>query len=501
MNSSLLVELNALQNPEPLEFNVDESDSEDGWFLALLVIRSIVESISVTRAKLVNLFPSEEVVPSEPTLRHKNAILLDEKDARYKGRVVSFSNLDSFSEEEEEVERAEHYDSNISESLDKEGDDDDVESSLSNVASEDEEEEIESEKEEEEEEEEDSADFVKSFRQVDVHEHLAKAKAVQQQLRLSEQLLGARIRFQRILNLANQLPRGSAYRDELIAAEPGLKAKISKCHSAVSKMLDEMLALEDMLFSRDPETVNLSTTGSTAVEKRTKKDDMNTDLTDATDDDENANEVKLPKKRRCLSLDKYSDLLEQLHSAFVPYRNESLEHWYEKTRMVNIKSSHKDFSGFEFNILKQIDYVLSDRDRLRRRTQVKRSDYSYVGEPSQSRDDAKNDEVIDEEIFDDDDFYEQLLRELIHRSTGNCTDPLVQGRQWAKLQKLRTKRKRKTVDRRASKGRAIRYHVISKLVNFMAPIDRCKMSDDARLAKFVSIDLKESDRHPAVQET
>ncbi|CDW58110.1 NFU1 iron-sulfur cluster scaffold homolog, mitoch ondrial [Trichuris trichiura] len=421
MNSSLLVELNALQNPEPLEFNVDESDSEDGWFLALPVIRSIVESISVTRAKLVNLFPSEEIAPSEPTLRHKNAILLDEKDARYKGRVVSFSNLDSFSEEEEEVERAEHYDSNTRK------------------------EEIESEKEEEE----DSADFVKFFRQVDVHEHLAKAKAVQQQLSKFAMLSRTRA-----------------------------KAKISKCHSAVSKMLDEMLTLEDMLFSRDPKTANLSTTGSTAVEKRTKKDDVNTDLTDATDDDENANEVKLPKKRRCLSLDKYADLLEQLHSAF---------HWYEKTRMVNIKSSHKDFSGFEFNILKQIDYVLSDRDRLRRRTQVKRSDYSYVGEPSQSRGDANNDEVVDEEIFDDDDFYEQLLRELIHRSTGNCTDPLVQGRQWAKLQKLRTKRKRKTVDRRASKGRAIRYHVISKLVNFMAPIDRCQMSDDARTELFSSI--------------
>ncbi|KFD68971.1 hypothetical protein M514_18774 [Trichuris suis] len=489
MNSSLLVELDALQNPEPLEFNVDESDSED-----------------VTRAKLVNRFPSEEVVPSEPTLRHKNAILLDERDARYKGRVVSLSKLDSFSEEEEEAEKDEQYDSNISESFDEDGDDDeDAVSSLSNVATEDEEEDVESE------EEEDSANFVKSFRQVDVHEQQAKAKAVQQQLskfdtllisaltaplELSEQLLGARIRFQRILNLANQLPRGSAYRDELIAAEPGLKEKISKCHCAVSRMLDEMLSLQDMLFSRNRDTANLSTRSSTAIEKCANEDGMDIDLSDAVDNDENANEVALPKKRHCLSLDKYADLLDKLHSAFVPYRNESLEHWYEKTRMVNIRSTHKDFSGFEFNILKQIDYVgvhsvlcahylcylkiLSDRERLRRRTQVKRSDYNYVGEPSQSGDDANNDEVIDEEIFDDDDFYEQLLRELIHRSAASSTDPLVQGRQWAKLQKLRTKRKRKTVDRRASKGRAIRYHVISKLVNFMAPVDRCKMSEDAR---------------------
>ncbi len=33
------------------------------------------------------------------------------------------------------------------------------------------------------------------------------------------------------------------------------------------------------------------------------------------------------------------------------------------------------------------------------------------------------------------------------------------------------KKKRKQVDRRASKGRKLRYHVQEKLVNFMAPVE------------------------------
>ena len=34
------------------------------------------------------------------------------------------------------------------------------------------------------------------------------------------------------------------------------------------------------------------------------------------------------------------------------------------------------------------------------------------------------------------------------------------------------KKKRKNLDRRASKGRKLRYHVQEKLVNFMAPVEQ-----------------------------
>ena len=52
-------------------------------------------------------------------------------------------------------------------------------------------------------------------------------------------------------------------------------------------------------------------------------------------------------------------------------------------------------------------------------------------------------------------------------------------RHWAQLRKLRSKMK-KNIDTKASKDRKIRYNVHKKLVNYMAPIDRCSFTDDAK---------------------
>lgn len=105
---------------------------------------------------------------------------------------------------------------------------------------------------------------------------------------------------------------------------------------------------------------------------------------------------------------------------------------------------------------------------------------SFVEKSSKSRPDEINDETIktpekndddkelqSTEIYDDTDFYHQLLRELIEFKT-TTTNPAEISKQYSELEKLRKKMK-KIVDTRASKGRKIRYVVHKKLVNFMAP--------------------------------
>ena len=71
-------------------------------------------------------------------------------------------------------------------------------------------------------------------------------------------------------------------------------------------------------------------------------------------------------------------------------------------------------------------------------------------------DENNEDKEYDVEIFDDDDFYHQLLRELIERKTEGITDPMLLGQKWLQIQKMRNKIKKK-VDTRASKGRKTRY--------------------------------------------
>lgn len=132
-----------------------------------------------------------------------------------------------------------------------------------------------------------------------------------------------------------------------------------------------------------------------------------------------------------------------------------------------------------------------DKDRIIKRTQLKRSMLNVIGkEEKVVKIDAETPDAsslfrdrhlkdYDEEIFDDQDFYNQLLRELIDRRTNNIADPVELARKSIELQKLKSKNKKK-VDTKASKGRKIRFNVHKPLVNFMAPIYRNKMSEEAR---------------------
>ena len=128
--------------------------------------------------------------------------------------------------------------------------------------------------------------------------------------------------------------------------------------------------------------------------------------------------------------------------------------------------------------------LLIDKDRLIKRTQLKRSVFKICGkadESIQSAEDMNNRHVkdYDEEIFDDQDFYNQLMRELIDRKANDILDPVELSRKSIELQKLRTKNKKK-VDTKASKGRKIKFDVHKKMVNFMAPIYRNKLPEEGR---------------------
>ena len=62
----------------------------------------------------------------------------------------------------------------------------------------------------------------------------------------------------------------------------------------------------------------------------------------------------------------------------------------------------------------------------------------------------------DVEIFDDNDFYQQLLRELIEARMVDTDDPIAQGMRWAAKKAAESKKKKRAVDRKASKGRKLR---------------------------------------------
>ena len=139
--------------------------------------------------------------------------------------------------------------------------------------------------------------------------------------------------------------------------------------------------------------------------------------------------------------------------------------------MTQVLSNHNML--IELQLLCKVDQVMAVPGRVVGRTRVKRSEYRVLGDDQQEGEDGE-----DPEVFDDSDFYHTLLRDLIDRKTGGGGAEGDEGRQWLKVQRLRSKMKKK-VDTRASKGRKVRYDIHSKLVNFMAPVPEANQWQDS----------------------
>ncbi|KFY04978.1 hypothetical protein O988_00366 [Pseudogymnoascus sp. VKM F-3808] len=156
-------------------------------------------------------------------------------------------------------------------------------------------------------------------------------------------------------------------------------------------------------------------------------------------------------------------------SQSVPKRQATLAKWSARVRNTAAAPiSRKLNTVAEQSIVDVLSEQLSgsNAERLIKRTQMPRS-----CAPIQVK--AKITE--DENIYDDADFYQLLLKELVDQrmvdsssapSMGAGGQPIAQ---WAAAKEARTK---KNVDTRASKGRKMKFTVHEKLQNFMAPEDR-----------------------------
>ncbi|CAM9723430.1 unnamed protein product [Bubo scandiacus] len=330
-------------------------------------------------------------------------------------------------------------------------------------------------------------------------EEVEKGIAVKNQLALWDQLLEGRIKMQKALVTVNRLPQPDAY--PIFRKEGGQEfdSAVQNCCKAVETLLKVLVDLQDELLYQYPGTRHL-------VDGKQSKTESDDEIPSSSDEEQvdKAQEKRRSLPKRKLKMEDYPEFIAKRYADFRTYRNNILQKWHDKTKLASGKMG-KGFGAFERSILTQIDHIMMDKERLLRRTQTKRSVYTVLGKQEQESNPVpeslpENSEVlpqsdsnrhlkdIDEEIFDDDDFYHQLLREFIERKTTSLdpNDQVAMGRQWLAIQKLRSKIKKK-VDRKASKGRRIRYHVHSKLVSFMAPIDHCTMNDDARTELYRSL--------------
>ncbi|CAC5391968.1 AATF [Mytilus coruscus] len=348
--------------------------------------------------------------------------------------------------------------------------------------------------EDEEQEEEEQDEDVKSFSRTSVAEEVQKGEAAKQQLGLWDSFLEGRIKLQKVAGIINQMPQFDVWKQFEKDGGAEFRESAADTQAMLKKLLDKLVQLQTLLMLQNSETRHMIS-GQKAKKKQPKDDDDDEEIPSDTDEEEKPKQKQEPVQvgvKRKIKIDNYPEFLAKRHKDFQTFRNSTIQKWYDKTRLSGGKLKSKSFSNFEQSALKQIEQILGDKDRLIKRTQLKRSVYTVLGKPD---DEQKNEEQInnelttdmtgdhlrnhDAEIFDDSDFYHQQLRELIERKTADIEDPVAISRQWLEIQKLRNKVKKK-IDTKASKGRKTRYNAHSKLVSFMAPMDNITWTDESK---------------------
>ncbi|XP_063990645.1 protein AATF-like [Diachasmimorpha longicaudata] len=460
--SSLADKINSLITAVPDNFGSDDEAEE-------------------TRAQVVDRYEEsdndDQVVTS--SIRKQNINLLDEGDERYKGRKVSQKELyeDESSEDAEESSNEIH-----SEDSEEEEDDENT----SEESAHDDEESDEDDDDDSEVDEDNplrrSRDPSLPFRgmsSANLQGDIERGHAVREQLKMWENILEMRIQLQKCLVTSNQLPQFDVHQ-QFTADKHFAKSK-NETTCKLTRMLQNLLVMQEKLLRNNPETRSLLSRENDEGRREIAEDPMDEEIPSDEDEDVGTDEDKEedeksedeeekseePPTKKLRTLNDYENLLHERHDKFKPFRDSVIQKWNDKTRLASGNTTR----GATQPVVKQIEYLLNDKPKLIKRTQLKRSEYEIVGKdsPDDADEDGRRIQEYDPEIYDDDDFYHQLLRELIEQKSADLTDPIQLSKQWIQLQNMRSKMKRK-IDTRATKGRRIRYNVHAKLVNFMAPI-------------------------------
>ncbi|KAF8075074.1 apoptosis-antagonizing transcription factor [Lyophyllum atratum] len=269
-----------------------------------------------------------------------------------------------------------------------------------------------------------------------------KGKAVSRQIALWDSLLDARIRIQKSVTAANRLPPPLDVKEYLALPE---------CQDSVNKLLKEATALSEEIFELQEYLLTTNESITPPPRKRRKvqvNDDIPVDyvewLEHATQDASALEEVYHPHLVQTLA--KWSSKIQAVAPSVLLPQN--------RNAFSSKGSQHTK------TVLQLIDETLGDNSKILARTQVRRGKGVRIG-VSEAPDDASPEE--DSNVFDDTDFYQQLLRDIID-TRGNAAG----ADDWMTAQKQ--KKAKKKVDTKASKGRKLRYETHEKLQNFMMPV-------------------------------
>lgn len=317
-----------------------------------------------------------------------------------------------------------------------------------------------------------------------------KGRAVKKQLAFCDSLLESRIKLQKAVGASNLLP----HPDQAPAYYQAVgQDDVDETLRELAGLSEELFELRQGLLAQNEKIELPVDFGTSRKRRRTSVAADETEYLDAMLDD-----------------------LHSLETTFDPFLRATVTKWSDKVLAASglagggSGKGDKKFKAVNQNAMAQIDHALSatgERERLVRRTKVRRGEGKPIGVGAEAErnialtpleeEGAENEmtdrgtksagnKEVDDECFDDSDFYQQLLRDVVESRMLDLDDAtMTQLRHATAL--ARGKKVKKVVDTRASKGRKIRYHVHEKVQNFMIPIEAGNWHDEQIDELFASL--------------
>jgi len=139
--------------------------------------------------------------------------------------------------------------------------------------------------------------------------------------------------------------------------------------------------------------------------------------------------------------------------------------WKAKTTL----KARASFKAMDQSIGSQITNAMEGIDRLVEKSRPGTASIRTLGRFAQVEEAADTTSLLNPDVYDDHEFYIQLLKDSVQLPSKN-RDPIVES-EMLRLTNYKKRslenQKRSKCDRRASKGRKLRYTPISQLINFM----------------------------------
>lgn len=288
-------------------------------------------------------------------------------------------------------------------------------------------------------------DILKNLKQ-HKDEDLQKGQAVKNQKALWDKVLEFRFLLQKAFSSCNRLPQ-EPIRSLFCSLDSGVCDAYSDLTTSSTKTLDSILRLQEALLEKNSTITQSAEANSVKQSKRP--------LDTCGNSSEEGDEEWL---KIC-----------QMHSRMSSFRDKSIDKWHRKTQVTTGTAAIRGkLNAFNQDISEQVATYMRDPSKMIKGMRLNRSAVTLFGNVLESTGNIRTEgESVngdgDPELLDDSGFYQYLLKEFFE-----TIDPTSSEKAFYAIKRLQSK-KRKMVDRRASKSRKIRYNIHEKIVNFMAP--------------------------------